>query len=619
MVLRKILLFCLTIAMIKIVQSQSVDDSVQVYEGDPVVLTGTRTATPKSRVPTSLSVISRETIESYNEVNVLPVLTEQVPGLFLNARNPAGFGVGPGSGGNLSIRGISGTPNTRVLILIDGQPQFMGIFGHPISDAYTASDIESVEVIRGAASLLYGSNALGGAINIITRKREAEGAHLGGIVEYGSFETLKISTHGGWRKGQTSVYASFNREQSAGVREVGKDDFSNTTGYLKLQTPIYKDILLTVDGNLADARYNHPGPLSDPITNDQRDYLRGRAAVSLENNFQNLDGALKLYYNFGDHEFSTGFQSTDFTRGLTFYQNINILKRSKLTLGIDYQDVGGEAQNENLSPPANKGFDESLSTQEWSAYGVIRHSLGKKLNIQAGLRWTHHSLYGQALTPGAGFSWMPGTETVIKGAINNAFRSPSIVELYLFPPSNQDLNPEQLWNYELGISQDFFKGMLRVELTGYIMQGDNLIQQVLPGSPPPRYINTGSFTHQGIELIASARPAKDLELSINYHFLDVSREVLYAPRGQMNFQVNYRLDPFQLNVSIKSMDDLTIGLDPVEKESVILLNAMLSSTITPWLTLYVKGQNLTDSEYQFDRGFPMPGISTFVGARFRLH
>jgi iron complex outermembrane receptor protein len=110
---------------------------------DPVVITGTRITRQKSEIPASISVISRKEIEKNTQVNILPILSNKVPGLFVNERNMVGYGVGPESGGNISIRGVSGTPNTRILMLIDGQPQFMGIFGHPISDAYTGSDIES--------------------------------------------------------------------------------------------------------------------------------------------------------------------------------------------------------------------------------------------------------------------------------------------------------------------------------------------------------------------------------------------------------------------------------------------------------------------------------------------
>ncbi|MCK7460836.1 MAG: TonB-dependent receptor plug domain-containing protein [Sphingobacterium sp.] len=86
-----------------------------------------------------------------------------------------GFGVADGAAGKISIRGIGGSPNTQVLVLIDGHPQYMGLFGHPLPDAYVASDAEKVEVVRGPASILYGTNAMGGVVNIITRQQSQDG------------------------------------------------------------------------------------------------------------------------------------------------------------------------------------------------------------------------------------------------------------------------------------------------------------------------------------------------------------------------------------------------------------------------------------------------------------
>src|SRR5690606_22856806 len=136
--------------------------TVRYNELNPVVMTGTRYALEKNKSPGTITVVSREAIEENAGTNILPVLSAHVPGMLLNNRSLAGYGVGPNSGGNISIRGISGSPNSRVLVLIDGQPQYMGIFAHPIADAYSSSDIERAEVVRGAASLLYGSNAMGG-------------------------------------------------------------------------------------------------------------------------------------------------------------------------------------------------------------------------------------------------------------------------------------------------------------------------------------------------------------------------------------------------------------------------------------------------------------------------
>ena len=118
---------------------------------DEVVITGTTTKVNRANVPLAVSVVNNIQIASSSESNLLPILNGRVPGLFVTERGVMGFGVAANAAGQISIRGIGGSPTTRVLMLIDGHPQYMGIFGHPLPDAYVASDIERVEVIRGPA------------------------------------------------------------------------------------------------------------------------------------------------------------------------------------------------------------------------------------------------------------------------------------------------------------------------------------------------------------------------------------------------------------------------------------------------------------------------------------
>ena len=146
-------------------------DPIQIHE---VVVTGTRNETDIRHLPMTISVIDRKQIEQANTPSLLPILTEQVPGLFVSSRGIMGYGVSGGAAGEINLRGISGSSG-RLMVLIDGHPQYMGLMGHPIADAYQALMAEKVEVLRGPASVLYGSNAMGGVINIITRKMQTEG------------------------------------------------------------------------------------------------------------------------------------------------------------------------------------------------------------------------------------------------------------------------------------------------------------------------------------------------------------------------------------------------------------------------------------------------------------
>ena len=125
-----------------------------------VVVTGTRNKTDIRHLPLTVTVLDRPAIEYSYTPSLLPVLTEQVPGFFSTSRGIMGYGVSGGAAGNISVRGLSGGSG-QVMVLIDGHPQYMGMFGHPISDSYQSLMAEQVEVLRGPASVLYGSNAMG--------------------------------------------------------------------------------------------------------------------------------------------------------------------------------------------------------------------------------------------------------------------------------------------------------------------------------------------------------------------------------------------------------------------------------------------------------------------------
>lgn len=620
------LLFLLqgTLCLTPVFSQDDSSDSLRQYELEQVVITGARIPVEKGKIPASITVVKEGEINEQQEMNVLPVLAAKVPGLFLNERSIIGFGVGPQSGGGISIRGLSssGDPaNTRTLVLIDGQPQFMGVFGHPIADAYYSANIERVEVIRGPASILYGSNAMGGVVNIITRQPKREGLSLGAKAAYGSFNTSEYHLSAGYKKERFNILAVYNDAASEGHREGVADNFKTRGWYLKTGYRISDHFNATIDGNLSDSQFNDPGHMDSVITEKQYyDYLRGRVAASLENSGEKIEGALRFFYNFGKHEFFDGFNSSDYNRGITFYQNLKLIKDNILTLGVDYKNYGGEAFTQAF--PVNNDIEKSVNEVDF--YALARQTVMENLHLSAGLRWIRSSVYGGVIVPQYGAAYSLSERATIKASASKGFRSPTLANLYFAPPANEELEPEKMWSYELSYLQDLMSDRLSFEITGFYNKGDNLIRTVLAQGRPSN-INTGEFEHRGIEFQASFAATDHLNLALNYSFLDTETELPYAPRSQANLQADYTIGGIQAILSLRRVSGLAPGnvgtnsrFDPrLPEENYTLLNALVNYPFMNAFTLFGKVENILDQEYMIDAGYPLPGISMMVGARMQ--
>ena len=193
------------------VRAQLTADSLALQE---VVVTGTRNAVDVRHLPMTVTVINRETLTEQHQTNILPTVMQQVPGLFVTSRSMMGFGVSTGAAGSISLRGISGGTG-QLIVLIDGHPQYQGIYGHPIADSYQTLMAERVEVLRGPASVLYGSNAMGGVINIVTRGSCVCrcGTATNATVGVGSWGTIQAEASNQVRSGKFSstVAAQYGR------------------------------------------------------------------------------------------------------------------------------------------------------------------------------------------------------------------------------------------------------------------------------------------------------------------------------------------------------------------------------------------------------------------------
>ena len=585
-------------------------DTISLNE---VVVTGTPVKVNKNNVPMAVSIVSRQQISESDESALLPVLNGPVPGLFVSERGITGFGVSNGAAGQITIRGIGEDPTTGVLILIDGHPQFMGIFGHPLSDSYVASDVERVEVIRGPASILYGSNAMGGVINIITRKQTQEGFHGNARIMYGSFNTQKFMASGGYKKNRFSVFASINHDQTDGHRP--HSDFNITNGYVKFGYEINNNLKASADFSIAKFKANDPGPDTlNAVYGPTQNITRGYWSFSLDNDYGKYSGTVKAFYNFGNHNFVDGFSSNDANYGLNFSESAKLFKGNSITIGADYTNFGGKATQDIGGGNTMTYVDTTV--YEVGVYGFIQQTLFKNLTLNAGIRLQGNEVYGSEWIPSGGFAFKIASATTWKASVGKGFRSPTLRELFMWN-HNPDLSPEKIMNYETSFLQSFFGKKLNLELTGYIVTGDNLI---VTGNMGQLY-NGGEINNKGIEFAANAIPIKNLSVNLTYSYINMKNPVYATPKSHFFLSANYKWNKFQFAASIQQINHLNTVADPSLTpyfQNYTLLNSKISFQIWKYIEIFASGDNLLNRKYETNRYYPMPGTTFFGGLNLKF-
>lgn len=591
-----------------ILLSQEQTDSLKIKNLDEVVVTATKTSISRNNVGYSVTVVREENIEQSSESALLPVLGESVPGLFVTERGITGFGVAGGSAGQITIRGVGGSPSTQVLVLLNGNPQFMGLMGHPLPDSYVASDAEKVEVIRGPASTLYGSNAMGGVINIITKKQKNEGLSLNSRLMAGSYNTLKYMVNGGFSKDRFNVFASFNHDRTDGHRD--SSDFSINNGYLRAGYKISDNFLVNADFSLAGFEASDPGP-DFGKAGYQIDITRGMGAFSIDNNFNRTSGSLRLFYNFGIHDITDGFHSNDNNYGWILYQSVRTFKGNTVTLGIDGKTYGGRARQEGR-------IIGDTTVWELAGYAFMQQEIGRKLSINGGFRIEHNSVYGNEPVPSLGLAWRPLSSTTLKASVSKGFRSPTIRELYLFPPANENLKPERVTSAEAGVLQKFFQNKVHLELTFFKAEGSNLIKTLFI-SGKAQNVNTGSFSNTGVEFSGKWQITPALSFTGNYSFIDMKNPVIATPKIQASSSVLYKIGLFDIFVSMQNIHKLYTQISPKAiTEDYTLLNSRVSCRLSKIFSVFVKLENILDTKYYINNGYPMPGFLAFGGINLNL-
>lgn len=613
-----VLLFCILTAFTAF--SQTAIDTTRIHRLNEVVVTGSNNAVGRNLLPYTVTTIGGKQLEATGNTQLLSAVSGLVPSLFVSERNIFGFGVSNGGAGGIKIRGVGGSPTNAVLMMIDGQPQFAGIYSHSVADFYETEYVERVEILRGPASVLYGSNAMGGVINVITKEAGQNGVKTTLMSQYGSHNTWLSSLTNTTRFGKFSSLVSLGYDRTDGVKK--NFDFRQSSLYAKVGYDFSDNWNMRIDYSLMQFIGNDPvyPALSNPESTDiyHQNVIRGESSVMAANRYGSTNGAIRIYYSYGNHfvDDPRHFHSLDDRLGVIAYQNFKPWRGANVTVGFDFDRYTGKIpiSGGNVHTEGSKSTMSRKSITEYSPYLTMAQNLwNDRIVINAGLRMANSNMFHTRWIPQAGFVLHPYDGWMLKGSVAKGYRNPSFRELYLYRMANPDLQPENMINYEVTVGKNLNR-WLNIDVTAYYSKGSNMIQ-----TEDMKNVNTGSFINKGIEVSARSHPMACMQLWVTYSYLHTSLDNLTAaPKNQYYLGVGWdAFRNFHVDAELKGVGGLYVA-DDIGNQNYTTVNLRLSYQILKQLQLFVNLDNITDTHYTINRGYKMPGFTVMGGFKFSI-
>ncbi len=604
---------------------------------ESLVVSATRLATPASQVASSVTVVTAADIEARQDRS-LPDALQSVPGLFIEQTG--------GLGGQTSIF-MRGTNSNHTKVLLDGidiadpsTPTNAADIGKLLT-----GDIARVEVLRGPQSGLYGSDAIGGVINIVTKSGEGP-LKLTGEAEGGSFDTFnqRASASGSLDNFHYSVTVDHVHAGATPVTplsllqpgEKRNDDFYDG---VQASTKLGWD----VTGNFDLGFVGHYGSSLGKVTNDAFDPVTFVGFPSATQTrittlqFDNRatahlvlwDGRLDQTVGFGFTDAITSDADPDNGYGLSKGQRTKFDYQGNIDI-VDGETgvVGAETARDSNRAGYSFGFPSGptpgITTN--AGYAELDSDLGNGIHDDAAIRYDDNSRFGNKLTYHIAPAWLiDATGTKLKASFGTGFKSPALQELFGGFGANPNLKPETSTGYDAGFEQSLFG-----TVSGGATWFHNDIKNLIVNGPAPdfTYGNIGRARTQGAETFLAWKATDTLSLRADYTYtdaIDASTRLQLArrPRNRLSLTGDWQALP---NLSLDATVLVTGPQSDIGRESGIteklggytVLNLAASYKLTDSWSLFGRIENATDTDYQSPDGFLRPGLGAYGGIKVNL-
>ncbi len=603
---------CIVI-FVRLLFGQSETDSMITYQSeDSIIVVANRYQVSAKALSYSYELITEDKIKSMSNHSALEMVDISFPSSFIMEKKVMGFGVGSAGGGLVNIRGLGGKPNTGVLVLLNGHPDFMGIFGHPLPDVYGIDDIQRVEVLAGPASTVFGNHAMGGVVNLVTEPDYQHVAKLS--IEGGAYNSFNMGLNISKRLGKHGLYFNARHKKSDGhVAQTSFESVQLNAGWAMQINPILN---ISARARYVPYIFDDPERGSNDIAGlgTYGKIKRGMGEIILRNDFKYLQGSVQLYTNLGHHKFYDGFESNDFNYGLSIYQNWLTGSNYSFAFGTDFMHFGGQAENKYSRKPNGDPIVNENKHQISSGglYTLALYNPISALNLKGGARYQYNSLHTANLSPVFGLSYTLFSSLRLFSNYQNGFRNPTPMELYLFPSANENLNPEEINNIEGGLIYQLAQNS-QFKIAYYNNHIKNRIQAV-----NYRFRNSGSARQWGLESQIKLQINSVLGTHFSYSYLDPDVITTYNPEHQIKYVLHANHKNYRLSLYGKYVRELFAGdnsEDPLPDYYVVNVSVHILSQL---FDMHLHILNIFNYKYKIVPEYEAPGTNAQIGIDFKL-